>query len=1480
MAVMLATIMVGSAFMVAVSSLASSPTTPGLEGWTLHEPPATAPDWTSGVLKGYSEGDVVPVRIILYDSGSREATVTVGFEWGYGLLPTPELRGYDHVVMYNEDNDATVDPEPPYNVPHDPVSGGPFCTDTTKATITEQTHVGPVQDGWRVWDEWTIKVSFLGGNTPIDIRAGGQLFITTAAQKGASWFPGASLHVRLMEKGGANDLPINVLSGVLTPPNMQLHKFVRPDKGAAGDILQFEVELINMGQADANLVSLVDFIPLYLLDGVVEYQTGPSVWWDSRGNTIDPFPDPTITPTDVQLTWDLTGMVARGTGLQGSDGQTVNHLLFEVKIKDVPAGRYMNVVKLTYTDHNEDPRCVWAEEPFYVVKPAIEIEKTRVGTDLPRCAAGLYDSGGLPREGLGDLITYKIIVYNPGSVPMRFEVEDAWLAPVYGTPIWWGTIDPGETLWEFFNYHVIGTEERAQWDNMFRNTANVKAWDLQGHMMIDSSSYDIDILHPDARLTKTADREIAKDGETVTYTFKVENLGDTPLDFYLADPMFSVDVPYDPSDEFSFAGGSLGAWLGPDGEPMTHDPPAWTTTRNHVVDEEEDGNPVQNTAYIVAVDPQEHKLKRASTEEVDVVHPGFTVNKRAVDPDDDRYGAVPPPDGKDWVGPDMMVLYEITVTNTGDTTLYFFYTDSNSPLTPDVSAALPEDFDPPYADADQLWNGKLEVRQSDTKYWWYHAQESDIIKAGDEPGDLHVGQVKNTVTVTAWWNNDDEEHRLNTLPPQSSTCYVEVAVTIAGIVFNDVGAGSHAYNGIMEGDEVGLADFWVELHYAKETSPGSGVWIEDTSRPGGSLYKFMASKTSSDIGDYFFDAILPGNYIVKVLTVPPYPAGTPVPPEDYFPTMYTRYVLHPVGGDAIIDKDFGLAEYSEILGFKWLDRNMNGEWDDNDAVETGLNGWTITLSGTDYEGNPVSVSQTTATIDDPRSTTDPPPQLVGAFYFTKVKPGQYSISETVRDGWYATTDTRHPTNPLQWFHVADGQLYDQCHNFGNVPMRDIEGYKFYDKNMDGLWDEDDGEPALQYFTMKLYKAIDPYEEVLDPATDYVLVGSTVTNANGWYYFEDVKPGKYMIKEGFPTSGSNKFPYGTAADWYITNPEDQAFDDLWDTMWDPPVNPLLLPDLGNMRYARITGFHFHDYWGIWGDPSDPASPAPSVPPAAPKAAPNHHKDAGEPGLGGFGVNLYKWDNDDGWVLVLNPSPSLEWTTYSAAPTGKFTLKVVPGDYRIVGELGIGWWWTTSYAYEFSVPAIYNSPDALEFRGDFGHALKTGLDPELKFFLEPGWNLWSVPMIIPGGLTASSLLQAIGPTGVAVSILDKASGEYKMFISGDEPVLYDFPIELGDGCYVWVSEETQFGLEGELVYSAQTDLVSGWNIVGFSELGSMMASEMLTKVVGCTAIAVSSLDPITGQYSMYIVDDGPAYDFLVGAGQAYFLWVDGPGQLVIG
>ena len=1381
MAVMLATIMVGSAFMVTVSSLASSPTTPGLEGWTLHTPPPTAPDWTSGELKGYSEGDVVPVRIILYDGGSHEATVTVGFEWGYGLLPTPELRGYDHVVKYNAADDATVDPSAPYNVVHEPGPGGPFCTDTTKGSIVSQTHVGLVQDGWRIWDEWTVNVNFLGGNSPIDIRAGGLLYMTTETQMGASWFPGASLHVRLMGKGGANDLPINVLSGILTPPVMQLHKFVRPDKGAAGDILQFEVELVNMGQADANLVSLTDYLPSYLLNSVVDYQAGSSVWWDSRGTTIDPFADPIITPTPtgVQLTWDLTGLVAKGTGLQGSDGLTVNHLLFEVKINDVPAGQYTNVVRLAYTDdHNQDIRYEWARAPFCVVYPAIEIEKIRIRDEMPRCAAGLYDSGGLQGQGLGDYITYEITVRNPGSVAMQFEVEDAWLAHDYGNPIWSGTIgptlpgDPVTTLTRTFTYHVIGSEERAEWDNLFRNTANVKAWDIQGHIVTDSSSYDIDILHPDASITKTADREIASrdPAEMITYTITVKNTGDTRLWYELFDQIDAMPV-------VSLGTGVL--------EPLGQvgDTAVWydhfTPTENTRC------GPLVNTATLMAHDVQYHWLKRTADATVGIVTPRIMVEKTALDP----VTLLP----TDVIGPSQQVIFKTDVwvpETLCATPMWFEETDSL-----DVQALGDSPIGPPgpvipAGDVMEATPDYLLPGQHDVDYWLYTLDAADIV----------VGKVTNWIYIKGWWNNVDP-HYIYT----QDDVTVTATCTINGFVYDDKDLDATILSLMDADDGPGLPNWIVTL------CDEFGVPV-----PGFLPYVTQGGINPGVLGYYEFVGVLPGKYLVRE-TVASGWFSTIAP--TYSTTTQDTDIFTMAGGDTL-RRDFGDAAFGSISGTKWYDWNLDHLWDDS---EIGIDGWAITLTGTTIVGpyGPVTHFTGIGPI---------PPSMDGHGYweFTGLYPGTYTVTEASPPGW------AHIEPPSGQFSV---QIADNtqvtCAKFGNVPLTTITGYKYYDKDLDGYWD--DGEPALCGWTILLQNNSVEWPSI------WRTYDSTTTNANGYYQFTGVKPnpGMYRVSEVKKSS-----------EWIMTTNPVALLINL-----QKPRDPTTIHgmDLGNAQLARIEGVKFwdfktHDAW------------------------PNGIQDVGEPGLCDWTITLQGWTITGVRVdLVTHTSKG---SAIPAIPVGYYNFSVLPGTYW-VNETCLREWTPTTPISNMVIVVAY-PPSQVKVRVNFGNTL-LNFDPELPFVLDKGTNLWSVPLVVTS-LTAKSLLSAIGPNGASVTRIDPATGRLLSYMP-NFPDALNFPLLPGHGYYVAVKQKVQFTLMGDLASATTTELVKGTNLVGYSSLVTMKASAFLSLVSGCHATSVTYLDAATGKLKSYMPSFPSAMDFDMVSGRAYFLVTDGAGSFTV-
>ena len=82
-------------------------------------------------------------------------------------------------------------------------------------------------------------------------------------------------------------------------------------------------------------------------------------------------------------------------------------------------------------------------------------------------------------------------------------------------------------------------------------------------------------------------------------------------------------------------------------------------------------------------------------------------------------------------------------------------------------------------------------------------------------------------------------------------------------------------------------------------------------------------------------------------------------------------------GDSGTDYDFGEIKAASISGFVYVDGNNDGL---RGPGEPGIPGTTVTLSGTDAEGNAVNLT----------STTNP----TGFYQFDTLKPGMYTVTET------------------------------------------------------------------------------------------------------------------------------------------------------------------------------------------------------------------------------------------------------------------------------------------------------------------------------------------------------------------------------------------------------------------------------------------------------------------------------------------------------
>ncbi len=159
-----------------------------------------------------------------------------------------------------------------------------------------------------------------------------------------------------------------------------------------------------------------------------------------------------------------------------------------------------------------------------------------------------------------------------------------------------------------------------------------------------------------------------------------------------------------------------------------------------------------------------------------------------------------------------------------------------------------------------------------------------------------------------------------------------------------------------------------------------------------------------------------------------------------------------------------------ISGFKINDSNGDGVWNPG---EEGLHGWNITLENATAQMN---------TLTDAN----------GFFNFSNLIPGNYTLREEDRAGWVHTNMSSKPIT------IVNEDLFKL--NFTNKLLTlNISGFKINDTDRDGFWDP--GEKGIQGWNITLLNG-----------TTNAFIESTLTDASGFYQFNDLLPGEYNVTE--------------------------------------------------------------------------------------------------------------------------------------------------------------------------------------------------------------------------------------------------------------------------------------------------------------------------------------------------------------------------------
>lgn len=296
--------------------------------------------------------------------------------------------------------------------------------------------------------------------------------------------------------------------------------------------------------------------------------------------------------------------------------------------------------------------------------------------------------------------------------------------------------------------------------------------------------------------------------------------------------------------------------------------------------------------------------------------------------------------------------------------------------------------------------------------------------------------------------------------------------SLAGTVYVDTNN-----NGIKEISEAGIAGVTVTLTGTSDAGPVS-----------------LTTTTAAD-GSYQFNGLRPGTYSIQETQPAAYLDG-----KDTLGSLSGTALndlfnsISVASGAAGINYNFGELLASSLAGKVYVDANNSGALDPG---EVGIGSVTVTLTGTNDLGNPVSATATTAAD--------------GTYSFNNLRPGTYKVVETqpanYLDGQTTAGSVGGIAGVNQISAIGLGSATNAVsYNFGEVVTGSLAGRVYYDANDNGVLDTN--ETGISGVTVTLTGTND-----LGAPVSF----TTTTAADGSYSFIKLRPGTYKVVETQPTN---------------------------------------------------------------------------------------------------------------------------------------------------------------------------------------------------------------------------------------------------------------------------------------------------------------------------------------------------------------------------